>query len=273
MFQTKLVKSGPILEYYSYNLPIRSHSGPSAFNEKWKEEFPDEEEEEVENNCFYRSKRNARRIIYCNAWRWFREDGLPYPPFFLTLTFEENIQDIKTANRIFSKFIQRFNYMLTGKKKSYLQYLGVLEFQKRGAIHYHIMLFNLPYIKDKVYTTIRELWNKDWRIKLQKVESTEVLVSYLSKYMTKDYEDQRLAKKKRYFVTKNILRPEILRDTYAVLSLTGKLKGRLVCEREWDTKYVGHMKYERYVLHQEDKIFDLDLDQEAKDAISSVIKE
>lgn len=273
MFQTKLIKSGPILEYYSYDLPAQNHSSVSSvFRERWKEEFPNEKKD-VDNNCFYRSKRNARRIIYCNAWQWFKKDGCPYPPFFLTLTFEENMQDIKKANRIFSKFIQRFNYMLIGEKKAYLQYLGVLEFQKRGAIHYHIMLFNLPYIKNKVYTTIRELWNKEWRVELKKIESTEVLISYLTKYMTKEYEDERLAKKKRYFTSRKILRPEILRDIYAVLSLTCKLENRLVCEREWETEYVGRMEYKRYVLHKNDNIFDLDLDQEAKDAISLIIKE
>jgi hypothetical protein len=273
MFQAKLVISGPILEVYKYDLPHRSHEGPSAFSEKWKEEFPEPKEspEKIALNSFYRSKKEAKRIMFSNAWKWFKENGRPYPPFFLTLTFEDNIQDLNLANDFFRKFIQRFNYKL-GYKKAHLQYLGIREFQKRGAIHYHLIIFNLPYIKDRVYRTIFNLWGQG-RFELKMVKTMSGLVGYLSKYMVKEAEDGRLLAKKRYFTSKSIKRPIVIRDTYAVLTIASKLKDRLDFEKEFETKFVGTMKYEKYILKDDDDILNLDLDQSAMEAISLIIKE
>lgn len=273
MFQAKLVISGPILELYKYNLPTRTGNGPSAFNEKWKEEFPEEKEgpEERALNSFYRSKKEAKRIMFCNAWKWFKKNNRPYPPFFLTLTFKENIQDLNLANDIFRKFIQNLNYKL-GYKKAHIQYLGVREFQQRGAIHYHIIIFNLPYIKDQVYKTIFNLWGQQ-RFELKMVKSLNTLIGYLSKYMVKEAEDGRLSDKKRYFTSKKVKRPIIIRDTYAVLSITSKINDRLDFKKEFEIKFIGKMEYEKYILKYDESILNLDLDQETMDAISSIIKE
>ncbi|WP_236651814.1 rolling circle replication-associated protein [Enterococcus hirae] len=73
---------------------------------------------------------------------------------FLTLTFRENIQDIAYANNKFNKFIKRLNYELYHIKKSKLKYLATWEKQKRGAIHYHIVLFSFPFISTNRLTTI-----------------------------------------------------------------------------------------------------------------------
>jgi len=246
MLQTKLIKSGPMVESYTMNVREKRYH----VKRDWQEE--DNCEEQIDGNLvsFYRSKKVARRIIFCNAWRWYKDNGRPYSPFLLTLTFEENIKDLKTANRMFSKFIQRFNYMLTGKKKAYLQYLGVVEFQKRGAIHYHVIIFNLPYIKHKVYETIRNIWGQG-RIELKKVDTIERLIGYLSKYMVKDFSDKKLANKKRYFTSKKIKRPLISYDPYTGFFLP---VGRLVFEKEMEFKYVGRIVYRRYILTPEDEI-------------------
>ncbi len=74
---------------------------------------------------------------------------------FLTLTFKENITDVKEANTLFKNFVKRYNYYL--KKNGYesLKYIAILENQERGSIHYHIILFNAPYIEFNKYM---ELW-------------------------------------------------------------------------------------------------------------------
>jgi len=271
MFQSKLIKSGPVLEVYTYSLPDEKY----GIKKSWEEDSCDESEND-QFGSFYRSKRNAKRIIFSNAWRWYKKNGSPFPPFFLTLTFEDNIQDLKLANRMFSKFIQRFNYKLTNKKKAYLQYLGVIEFQRRGAIHYHVIIFNLPYIKDMVYKTMRELWGQG-RIELKIVKSINTLINYLSKYMVKDIENGKLSEKKRYFTSRKIKRPLVSYDFYATLLLSSNLKNRLILEKEMDIKYIGHMKYQKYMLYPEDEdILYLDypiLDRKTKKNVLSLTKE
>lgn len=67
---------------------------------------------------------------------------------FVTLTFSENVESIDYANDEFRKFIQRLNYRLYSTKKASLKYLATWEKQKRGSIHYHVIFFNLPFIKN-----------------------------------------------------------------------------------------------------------------------------
>ena len=42
--------------------------------------------------------------------------------------------------------MKRLNYQLYKTKKSQIKYLATWEKQKRGAIHYHIVLFGFPYL-------------------------------------------------------------------------------------------------------------------------------
>ena len=75
---------------------------------------------------------------------------------FLTLTFEENITDVKTANILFKKFMMRLNHYFKknmGMEEN-IKYISVLENQKRGAIHYHLVMFNAPYLPFEIYMKI-----------------------------------------------------------------------------------------------------------------------
>ena len=53
---------------------------------------------------------------------------------FVTLTFKANLSDINIANKIFQTWVRQV-------KRVYpeFMYLGVPEYQKRGAVHYHIL--------------------------------------------------------------------------------------------------------------------------------------
>ncbi|MGM9458151.1 rolling circle replication-associated protein, partial [Lacticaseibacillus rhamnosus] len=62
---------------------------------------------------------------------------------FVTFTFAENVKDIDQANREWKKFVQRLR-----RRYGDFKYLSVIEFQKRGAVHYH-MISDLPYVKKK----------------------------------------------------------------------------------------------------------------------------
>lgn len=53
---------------------------------------------------------------------------------FVTLTFKENITDLNVANRKFNIAMKKIR-----RKYKNFMYLGVPEFQKRGAVHYHLL--------------------------------------------------------------------------------------------------------------------------------------
>ena len=65
---------------------------------------------------FNRAKRDLRRLINANIGEFSK---------FVTLTFRENITDLKVANYEWKKFKQRLETKIGYK----LQYLVVIEFQ------------------------------------------------------------------------------------------------------------------------------------------------
>src|SRR5690625_7754800 len=97
-----------------------------------------------------RTIRNLRRTINANVGQWG-----DYFPKFMTLTFKQNIKDHKTANDEFKKFIQRLNYRVTGQKRAILKYTAVVERQRREAIHYHVIFYNLTYTP---FNEILDVW-------------------------------------------------------------------------------------------------------------------
>lgn len=125
---------------------------------------------------------------------------------FITLTFKDNIDDITYTNYEFNKFIKRLNFSLYGTKKQQLRYLAVWEKQKRGAIHYHIIFFDLPFIKNK---DLQEIWGHGF-IKINKidVDSKDNRGRYVSKYFSKDIDDKNY-KQKAFFKSQNLKLPTV----------------------------------------------------------------
>ena len=137
------------------------------------------------------------RIIDCNFDRKTK---------FLTLTFKENILDVTYTNNEFSKFIKRLNYFLYKEKRQLLKYIAVWEQQKRGSIHYHVILFDFPYIRAN---DLKKIWSHGF-IKINKidVDSSENRGRYLSKYFSKNI-DIKSHKQKAFFKSQNLILPKI----------------------------------------------------------------
>ena len=145
--------------------------------------------------AYYLDKRfDIKRIIDCNY-----DDKST----FLTLTFKENIQDIERANREFTLFIKRLKRYL---KNQQLKYIATWELQERGAIHYHLVLFSVPYIDNK---KLAEMWGNGF-IKINKIKETvktEAVGVYITKYFVKDL-DKKANQKKAYFSSRNLIKPK-----------------------------------------------------------------
>ena len=158
----------------------------------------------IEYKNLLRSKYEMERLVKCNE-NIFKT--------FITLTFAENITDINLANKKFNSwktYIKRL--------KNDFAYVLVPEFQKRGAVHYHL-LTNLDISIDKKIiipqidvNTKKVLKNRydvlGWKHGFSRVDKlTDVkIVTYLSKYMTKDY-DKRLYCHRRYSCSYNLKKP------------------------------------------------------------------
>jgi hypothetical protein len=195
-----------------------------------------------------RAKSHLRRLINANAWHWLKKNGRRFIPIYLTLTFKDNVKDIKTANREYSKFIQRLNYEM-GCKKSYLKYVVVIEFQKRGAVHYHMVFFNLPFTEN-LKEKFLDIWGKGFT-KYQKIKNVRNVGRYMTKYMTKDINDKRLYGQKCYFGSNNLKKPistnnqDLVESLFLLNLLPEYLK---TFEKDFESEFCESINYREYDL-------------------------
>ena len=182
-YNTKIIETPTTKEVYIYENPIFIHSKEKAdltdtSNRKKFDEMSAHKQYDSlkrKQKHYEQARWDIARIVDCNFDNRTK---------FVTLTFKENIQEILITNREFKYFIQRLNYYLYHTKTQLLKYLATWEKQKRGAIHYHVIFFDFPYIaKEK----LQNLWSHGF-IKINRidVDSKENRGRYLSKYFGKD---------------------------------------------------------------------------------------
>lgn len=232
-YNKKIVKSGNIYEIYEYEKTIES-----GFKKDTQGRFKSAEEDEKKKNrakVQQRAKRDLRRIINANAGMWSDKDGKPFTSKFLTLTFEENITDVKNANIEFDYFRRRINKYLGYK----IKYCCVVEFQKRGAVHYHLVIFNLPFMPGPL---IAKIWQRGF-IKINKIDEVDNIGAYVSKYMGKDLEKDKLIGEKSYFTSRGLYKSEEIKEKGAIERLQENLKNYERFEFEFENDYTGKIKY------------------------------
>ena len=202
-YNTKIIETPTTKEVYIYENPIFIHSKEKAdltdtSNRKKFDEMSAHKQYDSlkrKQKHYEQTRWEIARIVDCNFDNKTK---------FVTLTFKENIQEILITNREFKYFIQRLNYYLYHTKTQLLKYLATWEKQKRGAIHYHVIFFDFPYIaKEK----LQDLWSHGF-IKINRidVDSKENRGRYLSKYFGKDL-DLKEHKKKAFFKSQNLKVP------------------------------------------------------------------
>lgn len=171
----------------------------------------DKEREIEKKERFQKSNRRAKDIIFdtvaCNCGKEDRIDylGKRQKIKFMTLTFKDEITDIKEANKKFTDFLKRLSYNLFGIRKNVIKYLAVPELQDRGVWHFHVILFNCPYVLQKDlekvwghgYVFINALKRKDGKRDIDGVYVAQYITKYLTKEINLDIEkrEMRLAKK------------------------------------------------------------------------------
>ena len=156
---------------------------------------------EIETKNIIRSKLECQRLAKCNIKEW---------KTFITLTFADNIQDITFANKKLRSFCKSIKRVFQDFK-----YLCIPEFQKRGAVHYHLLTnidledTKLIYRQEnnKKFFHIK-YWNEGFTSVENLKDDKKKIIGYISKYMTKDI-DNRLFGRRRYFYSQNINKPKI----------------------------------------------------------------
>jgi len=142
-----------------------------------------------------RSRENLVRLVEGAKYQ-YRDNT----PVFATLTYHRNEQDIPTAYDDFKYFIKKIRRK-TGVK---VQYVAVPEFQDRGAIHFHIIFFNLPFVPVHQFQS----WWGHGTTNIQACKNLSATSKYLLKYFTKSsLSDPRLIGKRVILTSRGFDRP------------------------------------------------------------------
>lgn len=231
---TKVIVSGGMVERYRYERPVIctgpvKHGKSSDFKKgQWAA----------------KNKKNAfHRLIRLVAANFGDTKGR-----FVTLTFKENLQDVEVANQYFNLFMKRLRKIYGNE----FRYIVTIEFQKRGAVHYH-MLTDLPYIKNE---ELRKIWGHGW-VGINLVKNSKHAAIYAAKYMGKGVVDKRLAGKKNYWTSRNMLQPEVLTNEEAeeyLASIEAAEKEKYT-DTSYDTEYYGKIQYVKYFVQPVTSLF------------------
>jgi len=201
-------KTGDFIEQYTYSrLMFRSNNGigrKKALKDKkqkkqktklevnqYREEMKNKKIDnfEVTLKQLNRKKKEIRRTINTNC----RRDN-KYLCSFFTATYQENQVDEYQAREDFNKFIKRLQYnhpVRTDLKRkrilSFNNYLYCLERQERGAIHFHVIFFDCPYLH---YSEFAKQWGKG-SIDVHCIRNIHRVGSYIVKYLTSEEKHQK----------------------------------------------------------------------------------
>lgn len=219
-----------------------------------------------------RARNKLIELINTNELYWIDHKKKIYPKF-LTLTFEENIEDVKEANKEFKNYIDKLNqYIRNNLIDDYLgvQYIAIPEIQEKrmekygnAVWHYHVLLFNMPYIDWK---TLVSLWSRggayiegingrstlNWDIKEKcfkdgkdPIKNVGAYIMKTLNYMVKDFdiEKDRLANSNSYLISKKLLKPRVLTDAKnekEIKELAPLLSlGNVTYISEYENEYLG----------------------------------
>lgn len=229
----KVVISGPIIELYEYertpklkNINTNGRAGSGI-------EVTEDRSKLYRNAVLSRARKKVRRLINANIGKWGEL------PKFLTLTFAEHVTDIRQANYEFKKFRQRLEYEL----KIRLKYVAVVEFQQSGRIHYHVVIFNLPYVDAN---QLARIWQNGF-IKVNAIDHVDNVGAYITKYMTKDNDDSRLKGEKSYFASRGLYKPiERYIDNKQLTDFKRIFEHVKVYEAEFENDYYSRIYYTQY---------------------------
>lgn len=235
-YYQKVVVSGPVIELYEYDrIQKRGYTlrKRPAFKGQLKLNF---EPKTKRMDNINRTRTFLRRLINSN----------PDLDKFITLTFKENISDITLANRLFAKFIMKLKYRYPD-----IRYIAVIEFQRRGAVHYHVLM-KLPYIEANYLAYI---WSHGF-VKINEINHVDNVGAYICKYLSKDTTDERMWGKKKFFCSKNLNTPEEFftkKEVDIIKSAFDLVSVEPVYNLHFDNEWTGGVKYNQYNLNRPER--------------------
>ena len=215
-----------------------------TFSRKGRANAPftsDETKRDNRNKTAARARTHVRRVVNAN----------PQLNKFLTLTYAENMTDIDRARKELDNFFKRLK-----RQFPRFAYVCVIEFQKRGAVHFHL-LCNLPFVDVKA---LAEVWGHGF-IKLNRIDNVDNVGAYVTKYMTKENMDERLIGYRSYSMSRGLNQPQEVTNEEQPQEVTNEEQINEALETladvlrvvtsEYESEYYGTVHYTQIICRRE----------------------
>jgi len=287
----KAVISGRLIEFYEFtSRPLKYGAGSrdshkpiggtyweygheyGAFNEDGKliareirhREIEPETKEEYIERSIRRASSQMKRLISANHEQHLETETLFFTTKFLTLTLaDRSLLFLEKTNPLFTDFIRRLNRYIYGNdlKNRKLIYIAVPERQEDGVVHYHTLLFNMPFVAQK---TLQNIWESGLENVIAtptnpkgikgivdiRVKRSWKICFYLTKYLTKNFHDPTLAGRRKYFPSLKLLRPKNVYDESTVIGMQSSIPPEYLTKppKEFYSSYCGNVKYTSFLV-------------------------
>ena len=118
------------------------------------------------------------------------------------------------------------------------------EFQdkrRKGVVHYHVMFFNLPFIKA---SDLRTIWGHGF-VKINAIDDVDNVGAYMVGYMSKKLVDRRYLNEKRFFTSKGLVQAQEERG-YSTKDFEPGPEWQVKFECSFENEYVGKINYKQF---------------------------
>jgi len=164
-----LLKSGRYYETRDYKFPIVRGLTPTP------KPRSDDPSPFRRSDSVHRARKSLVRKVLANA--------VSQKPLFFTFTYVTNMEDYERAVNDIKAFIQGMSEVY-GK----IKYVYVLERQKRGAWHVHMLIFDRNFLQIRAVRSIwQETIGEKARVHVVPTNNAKHCAFYFAKYMGKDY--------------------------------------------------------------------------------------
>jgi len=254
---TKMVISGNQVEIYNYeNRPIQrtkpkrtiqQHEGNNMLTylaQNGENAKTPRQQKQI------RSQRSARRATL--AFRRLVRANLiqPQNAILASLTYADKTATIENARKDWQSFTRNLRTLFGPQ----IRHICVTEFQLRGAVHLHALIWGIPnsvVASERDTRLVASLWGRGF-VDLRFTDNSAKLATYLSKYMAKSFLDERLAAVRAYTTSYNVYRPEVSIDPLLTPYFSGYARPDLSTvpvaqQGSYDTVWLGRCNYRKYI--------------------------
>jgi hypothetical protein len=253
-YQQRAVIAGHVIKLYKYHTPQVCQRGKTCKKRMKREDRTEKDKQSDRRKNLFRARYGFMDTINANV-------GRPWGELlkFFTMSFKNDIFNLKQANRQFNKFIKRLEYHIERK----VHYTVIARFQdgkrpggkaggRDGVIHYHVLFYDLPYVPHEKLTAI---WGQGfvWINAVGDVDNVGVYM--VEGYMGKEMDDKRLNGQKHYWSSRGLMKPEVMYGTKDLRKSLGIEDREPVYRSTFTSDYVGVVDYEQYNLKREGKVY------------------